>query len=101
MEMARRAERIVRQVAAGRPHLAGAKLAWAALSTASARRLLRDYAPRIGLNPAFTIHDREGLRDLLNLVRHELALPIRASAFPASTPASRSTRRWSHAGAAG
>ena len=34
-------------------------------------RLLREYAAEIGLNPAFTIHDREDSADLMNLVRHE------------------------------
>src|SRR5512143_1021254 len=81
-EMARRAERIVRQVAVGRPRLAGAKLAWAGTFHSVGARLLRDYAPRIGLNPAFTIHDREDSADLLNLVRHELGLADTAKRFP-------------------
>jgi len=81
-EMARRAERIVRQVAVGRPHLAGAKLAWAGTFHSVGARLLRDYAPRIGLNPAFTIHDREDSADLLNLVRHELGLADTGKRFP-------------------
>ncbi len=81
-EMARRAERIVRQVAASRPGLAGAKLAWAGTFHSVGARLLRDYAPRIGLNPAFTIHDREDSADLLNLVRHELGLADTGKRFP-------------------
>jgi DNA helicase II / ATP-dependent DNA helicase PcrA len=81
-EMARRTERIVRQVAAGRPHLAGAKLAWTGTFHSIGARLLRDYAPRIGLNPAFTIHDREDSADLLNLVRHELGLADTGRRFP-------------------
>ncbi len=81
-EMARRAERIVRQVAVGRPHLAGAKLAWAGTFHSIGVRLLRDYAPRIGLNPAFTIHDRDDSADLLNLVRHELGLADTGKRFP-------------------
>src|SRR5512139_1564600 len=81
-EMARRAERIVRQVAVGRPRLAGAKLAWAGTFHSIGARLLREYAPRIGLNPAFTIHDREDSADLLNLVRHELGLADTAKRFP-------------------
>ncbi len=81
-EMARRAERIVRQVAASRPHLAGAKLAWAGTFHSIGARLLRDYAPRIGLDPAFTIHDREDSADLLNLVRHELGLADTGKRFP-------------------
>ena len=81
-EMARRAERIVRQVAASRPQLAGAKLAWAGTFHSIGARLLREYAPRIGLNPAFTVHDREDSADLLNLVRHELGLADTGKRFP-------------------
>lgn len=81
-EMSRRVERIVRQVAVGRPRLAGAKLAWAGTFHSIGARLLREYAPRIGLNPAFTIHDREDSADLLNLVRHELGLADTGRRFP-------------------
>src|SRR5574340_232138 len=63
-------------------HLAGAKLAWAGTFHSVGARLLRDYAPRIGLNPAFTIHDREDAADLLNLLRHELGLADTAKRFP-------------------
>jgi DNA helicase II / ATP-dependent DNA helicase PcrA len=45
-------------------------------------RLLRDYAERLGLEPAFTIHDREDSADLLNLVRHELGFSERKERFP-------------------
>ncbi|MHB1374230.1 MAG: ATP-dependent helicase [Thiobacillus sp.] len=81
-EMVRRVERILRQVAAGRPRLAGAELAWAGTFHSIGARLLREYAPRIGLDPAFTIHDREDSADLLNLVRHELGLADTAKRFP-------------------
>ena len=46
-------------------------------------RLLRDYAREIGLDPAFTIHDREDSADLMNLVRHDLGLSKTESRFPA------------------
>ncbi len=81
-EMVRRVERILRQVAAGRPRLAGAKLAWAGTFHSIGARLLREYAPRVGLDPAFTIHDREDSADLLNLVRHELGLADTGKRFP-------------------
>src|SRR3569832_2073342 len=81
-EMSRRAERIVRQVAVGRPRLAGATLAWAGAFHSVGARLLRDYAPRIGLNPAIAIHDREDSADLMNLVRHELGLADTGKRFP-------------------
>ncbi|HYP68532.1 MAG TPA: ATP-dependent helicase [Thiobacillaceae bacterium] len=79
-EMVRRAERIVRQV--GRPGHAAARLGWAGTFHSIGARLLREYAGRIGLNPAFTIHDREDSADLMNLVRHELGLSATAKRFP-------------------
>ena len=36
----------------------------------------------IGLDPAFTIHDREDSADLINLVRHELGFSRTESRFP-------------------
>jgi DNA helicase-2/ATP-dependent DNA helicase PcrA len=81
-EMSRRVERIVRQVAASRPRMAGVKLAWAGTFHSIGARLLREYAARIGLNPAFTIHDREDSADLLNLVRHDVGLADTAKRFP-------------------
>ncbi len=38
--------------------------------------------PQIGLDPAFTIHDREDSADLMNLVRHELGFSKTAARFP-------------------
>ncbi|MGE5758697.1 MAG: ATP-dependent helicase [Sideroxydans sp.] len=81
-EMARRAERIVRQLATDRPRLAGAKLSWTGTFHGVGARLLREYAGRIGLDPGFTIHDREDSRDLMNLVRHELGLSAKTKRFP-------------------
>jgi DNA helicase-2/ATP-dependent DNA helicase PcrA len=46
-------------------------------------RLLRDYAPAIGLEQQFTIHDREDSADLLNIVRHDLGLHESKARFPA------------------
>jgi DNA helicase-2/ATP-dependent DNA helicase PcrA len=45
-------------------------------------RLLRDYAPRLGLDPQFTIHDREDSADLMNLARHEIGLSDARERFP-------------------
>ena len=50
--------------------------------TALVRGCLRDYAEQIGLDPAFTIHDREDSADLMNLVRHELGFSKMESRFP-------------------
>ena len=81
-EMARRAERIVRQLAADRPRLAGAKLSWTGTFHSIGARLLREYAGRIGLDSGFTIHDRGDSADLMNLVRHELGASCKAKRFP-------------------
>lgn len=81
-EMARRAERIVRQLAADYPRLAGAKLHWTGTFHSVGARLLREYAGRIGLDPGFTIHDRGDSADLMNLVRHELGASCKAKRFP-------------------
>jgi len=58
-------------------------LTWAGTFHGIGARLLRDYAEQIGLDPGFTIHDREDSADLMNLVRHELGLSKTESRFPA------------------
>ena len=45
-------------------------------------RLLREYAPRLGLDPQFTIHDREDSADLMNWARHEAGLTETRERFP-------------------
>ncbi len=45
-------------------------------------RLLREYAPRLGLDPQFTIHDREDSADLMDLARHEAGLSQTNERFP-------------------
>src|SRR5258705_8976288 len=57
-------------------------LTWAGTFHGIGSRLLREYAEQIGLNPAFTIHDREDSADLLNLIRHERGLSKTKSRFP-------------------
>ncbi len=81
-EMARRAERIVRQLAADKQRLAGAKLSWTGTFHSIGARLLREYAGRIGLDSGFTIHDRGDSADLMNLARHELGLSGKEKRFP-------------------
>ncbi len=49
-------------------------LTWAGTFHGIGAGLLREYSGQIGLDPAFTIHDREDSADLMNLVRHELGL---------------------------
>src|SRR5262249_17245721 len=45
-------------------------------------RLLREYAPQIGLKPSFTILDRSDAADLMDLVRHDLGQSKKPSRFP-------------------
>src|SRR6204780_2090951 len=45
-------------------------------------RLLREYAVRLGLDPQFTIHDREDSGDLMNWARHAAGLSGRPDRFP-------------------
>src|ERR1700736_6166785 len=71
-EMTRRVERIARQVIGNSAGTMTDALTWAGTFHGIGARLLREYADRIGLDPAFTIHDREDSADLMNLVRHEL-----------------------------
>jgi DNA helicase II / ATP-dependent DNA helicase PcrA len=79
-EMVRRAERII--AAALRPRAARTRIAWSGTFHAIGARLLRQYAHAIGLDPAFTIHDREDSADLMNLVRHERGLSEKDRRFP-------------------
>src|ERR1041384_5339789 len=78
-EMERRAERILNRAAGTN---ASGGLVWSGTFHAIGGRFLREYAERIGLDRAFTIHDREDSADLMNLVRHELGLSRTESRFP-------------------
>jgi DNA helicase-2/ATP-dependent DNA helicase PcrA len=82
-EMTRRAERIAAEVLGDKASVLAGGLAWSGTFHSVGARLLRDHALEIGLDPAFTIHDREDSADLMNLVRHELGLSKTESRFPA------------------
>jgi DNA helicase-2/ATP-dependent DNA helicase PcrA len=81
-EMARRVERICAQVLGAAGGAAADALAWSGTFHGIGARLLRHYAYEIGLDPDFTIHDREDSADLMNLVRHELGYSKMESRFP-------------------
>ncbi|MGJ7042213.1 DNA helicase-2/ATP-dependent DNA helicase PcrA [Shinella sp. BE166] len=81
-EMARRVQRICRQVLGDNAAIMTDALAWAGTFHGIGARLLRMYAEQIGLNVDFTIHDREDSADLMNLVRHELGFSAKQSRFP-------------------
>jgi len=81
-EMTRRAGRICSQVLGSNTDIMAEALTWAGTFHAIGARLLRDYAEQIGIDRAFTIHDREDSADLMNLVRHDLGLSKTESRFP-------------------
>jgi DNA helicase-2/ATP-dependent DNA helicase PcrA len=57
-------------------------LAWSGTFHAIGAQLIREYAPQIGLDRSFTIHDREDSADLINLIRHDLGLSQTETRFP-------------------
>ena len=81
-EMTRRVERIARKVMGDNAGVMTDALTWAGTYHGIGARLLREYAEQIGLDPAFTIHDREDSADLMNLVRHEKGFSKTESRFP-------------------
>src|SRR3954464_10622323 len=57
-------------------------LPWSGTFHGIGARLLREYAPRIGLEENFTIHDRGDAEDLIGLVRHEIGFSETKNRFP-------------------
>jgi DNA helicase II / ATP-dependent DNA helicase PcrA len=82
-EMTRRVARIAGKLGGNNSSLVSDALVWAGTFHAVGARLLREYAERIGLDPTFTIHDREDSADLMNLVRHEQGFSKTERRFPA------------------
>lgn len=81
-EMARRVEKIASRILGISTGAVADALTWAGTFHGIGARLLREHATQIGLDPAFTIHDREDSADLMNLVRHELKFSEAATRFP-------------------
>ena len=81
-EMSRRVERIASRVLGTGAGAVTDALTWAGTFHGIGARLLREHATQIGLDPTFTIHDREDSADLMNLVRHELGLSETKTRFP-------------------
>ncbi|HEY0034012.1 MAG TPA: ATP-dependent helicase [Devosia sp.] len=81
-EMCRRVERIAAQVMGTSSGAVTEALHWAGTFHGIGARLLREHATQIGLDQAFTIHDREDSADLMNLLRHELGFSGAKSRFP-------------------
>jgi len=91
-EMTRRAQKIVAAAldrnravnGASRGALAvqAVNLPWSGTFHSIANRLLRLYAARLGMGANFTVLDRGDAADLMDLVRHELALSSTEKRFP-------------------
>src|ERR1035438_10769246 len=81
-EMTKRVERIARKVLGDNAGVMTDALAWAGTFHGIGARLLRDCADQIGLDPAFTIHDREDSADLMNLIRHQKGFSKAKERFP-------------------
>ena len=81
-EMTKRVERIARKVLGDNASVMTDALAWAGTFHGIGARLLREYAEQIGLDPAFTIHDREDSADLMNLIRHQKGFSKTKERFP-------------------
>ncbi len=81
-EMGRRAGRMLHQALGLRATQAAPVLPWAGTFHAVGARLLREYAPQIGLAPNFTILDRGDAEDLMGLARQAQGLAASKSRFP-------------------
>jgi DNA helicase-2/ATP-dependent DNA helicase PcrA len=82
-EMSRRVEHITTNALRERAGPINASISWSGTFHAVGARLLREYAEQIGLDRAFTIHDREDSADLINLIRHDLGFSRTDKRFPA------------------
>ncbi|ARP91380.1 ATP-dependent DNA helicase [Bordetella genomosp. 9] len=82
IEMERRAGTVLQKVLRQRAGQTPPALPWAGTFHSIGARLLREYAPQIGLSESFTIHDRGDSEDLMGMVRHELGLSSTEARFP-------------------
>ncbi len=81
-EMERRVGRALHQALGLGATQAPPRFAWSGTFHGVGARLLRDYAPRIGLSEQFTILDRSDAEDLLGMQRQELGLAASKKRFP-------------------
>ncbi len=82
-EMTRRVESIVRRAMRQRgADRTPVRLPWSGTFHSVGNRLLRQFAPNLGLDPGFSVLDRGDSADLMDVVRHELGLSKTARRFP-------------------
>jgi len=85
-EMLARAERIATEALAGtklsKAIAASTRQMWSGTFHAIGNRLLREYAPSLGLDSSFSILDRGDAADLIDIVRNDQGLAKKAKRFP-------------------
>lgn len=83
-EMTRRVETIVRRALQSKNKSVpmAIKLPWSGTYHSIGNRLLRRFAHNLGLDPGFSVLDRGDSADLMDVVRHELALSKKSRRFP-------------------
>ena len=86
IEMRRRVDEIVRKALedtlGGKAQALLQRLTWAGTFHSIGNRLLRHYAPHLGLVPSFTVIDRGDSADLLDTLRQELGFAAKEQRFP-------------------
>jgi DNA helicase II / ATP-dependent DNA helicase PcrA len=86
IEMRRRANEIVKQALedslGSKANALMQRLGWAGTFHSIGNRLLRHYAPHLGLDPSFTVVDRGDSADLLDTLRQELGFAAKEQRFP-------------------
>src|SRR5512137_904482 len=88
LEMTRRAQGVIAQAlaaqagAASRRVPASLRLPWSGTFHSVGNRLIREYAPRLGLDPGFSVLDRGDAADLMDVVRHRLGFSQTTKRFP-------------------
>jgi DNA helicase-2/ATP-dependent DNA helicase PcrA len=82
IEMERRVGRVLHQALGFGSTQAPPRFAWSGTFHSVGARLLRDYAPRIGLSEQFTILDRTDAEDLMGIQRQALGLAASKQRFP-------------------
>ena len=81
-EMEHRAGQLLHRALGAATGYGPGALQWAGTFHSVGARLLREYAPRIGLRESFTILDRGDAEDLIAVVRHELRVDATKRRFP-------------------
>ena len=81
-EMTGRTERIVAAAAQDGQNRRPVRLRWSGTFHSIANRLLREYAPNLGLDPAVSVLDRGDAADTLDVVRQRLGYGSRERRFP-------------------